>query len=84
MSFLRRLILAISLLMLLGVPLSAMYYEPARMGIGLRNRTTRPPRARKPRGHLCRRNRKGKMRADGLNCRLMAERQVRFSAAFAL
>jgi hypothetical protein len=29
MSFLRRLILAISLLMLLGVPLSAMYYEPA-------------------------------------------------------
>ncbi len=29
MSFLRRLILAISLLMLLGVPLSAMYYESA-------------------------------------------------------
>jgi hypothetical protein len=29
MSFLRRLILAISLLILLGVPLSAMYYEPA-------------------------------------------------------
>lgn len=29
MSFLRRLILAISLLMLLGVPLFAMYYEPA-------------------------------------------------------
>jgi hypothetical protein len=29
MSFLKRLILAISLLMLLGVPLSAMYYEPA-------------------------------------------------------
>jgi hypothetical protein len=29
MSFLRRLILAISLLLLLGVPLSAMYYEPA-------------------------------------------------------
>jgi hypothetical protein len=29
MSFLRRLILAVSLLMLLGVPLSAMYYEPA-------------------------------------------------------
>jgi hypothetical protein len=29
MSFLRRLILAISLLLLLGVPLSAMYYKPA-------------------------------------------------------
>jgi hypothetical protein len=30
MSFLRRLVLAISLLVLLGVPLSAMYYDPAR------------------------------------------------------
>jgi hypothetical protein len=29
MSFLKRLILAVSLLMLLGVPLSAMYYDPA-------------------------------------------------------
>jgi hypothetical protein len=29
MSFWKRLILAVSLLMLLGVPLSAMYYEPA-------------------------------------------------------
>ncbi|HET6489122.1 MAG TPA: hypothetical protein VFG28_05115 [Syntrophales bacterium] len=29
MSFLKRLILAVILLMILGVPLSAMYYEPA-------------------------------------------------------
>ena len=87
MSFLRRLILAISLLLLLGVPLSAMYYEPAQslppgwLRIGLRSRTTPPPRARKLRELLYRRNRRRKMRLTVETAPLCGGTPERFSTS---
>jgi hypothetical protein len=64
MSFLKRLILSFFLLLFLGLPLSITYYEAAQ-SLPSPVDEDQPAQQRKPREHLCRRNRRRRNPANG-------------------